>query len=187
MEIENTRIEGCFIIKPRIFEDDRGYFFESFNQGNFESAIGRKIKFVQDNQSFSTQGVLRGLHFQEGDYAQSKLVRVLHGNVLDVAVDLREKSPTYGNVVTVPLTSDNHKQLFIPKGCAHGFITLSDVSVFAYKCDNYYHQGSESGLLYNDPFFNIDWQFPEERMIISGKDKILPTFKQLTEKAHKKH
>lgn len=181
MEIQNTRIDGCYTIKPRVFEDERGYFFETFNQKNFETAIGQKVNFVQDNQSFSKKGVLRGLHFQEGNFAQAKLVRVLQGKVLDVAVDLRQHSPTYGNVVSVTLSADNHLQLFVPRGCAHGFITLSELSVFSYKCDNYYHQASEAGLLYNDPFFNIDWQYPEEEMIISGKDKILPTFKELTE------
>ncbi|MEL6918882.1 MAG: dTDP-4-dehydrorhamnose 3,5-epimerase [Bacteroidota bacterium] len=181
MEVKNTRIEGCFTIKPKVFKDDRGHFFESFNQKHFETAIGREVHFVQDNQSFSSRGVLRGLHFQQGDFAQAKLVRVLSGEVLDIAVDLRQNSATYGNVISILLSDTNNTQVFIPRGCAHGFITLSKNAIFSYKCDNYYDQSSESGLLYNDDFFNIDWQIPEEEMIISEKDKLLPTFKQLTE------
>lgn len=183
MEIKNTRIEGCFTIKPKVFEDERGYFFESFNQEKFEEIINKKIHFVQDNQSFSSRGVLRGLHFQQGDYAQAKLVRVLSGKVLDVAVDLRQNSATYGNVISILLSETNNTQVFIPRGCAHGFITLSENAIFSYKCDNYYNKDSESGLLYNDDFFNIDWEIPEDEMIISEKDKLLPTFKKLTETA----
>lgn len=181
MEIKNTVIEGCYTITPKVFEDERGYFFESFNQKVFETAINQKLNFVQDNQSFSTKGVLRGLHFQKGDFAQAKLVRVFHGSVLDVAVDLRPESKTYGKIYSINLSDKNKVQLFIPKGCAHGFITLSKKAVFFYKCDNYYHQASETGLLYNDEFLNIDWQIPESEMIISEKDLILPTFKQTNE------
>lgn len=182
MKIGKTRIEGCFSITPDVFKDERGYFFESFNAQKFDDAIGKKVSFVQDNQSFSTRGVLRGLHFQTGEHEQAKLVRVLEGEVLDVAVDIRPKSSTYGNVFSLPLSAENNTQLFIPRGCAHGFITLSKTAIFSYKCDNYYNKEYESGLLYNDSFFSIDWQIPENELIISDKDKILPTFKELTQK-----
>ena len=182
MQLKETRITGCYTVSPSIFEDERGHFFESFNQERFETKIGRSIQFVQDNQSFSRRGVLRGLHFQKGALAQAKLVRVLQGEVLDVAVDLRAGSSTYGNVFSTILSDKNYTQLFIPRGCAHGFITLTDTAVFAYKCDNYYDKESESGLLYNDPFFSIDWRIPENERIISEKDKVLPTFKELTQK-----
>ncbi|WP_394746699.1 dTDP-4-dehydrorhamnose 3,5-epimerase [Spongiimicrobium salis] len=182
MEIKKTRIAGCYTITPAVYADERGHFFESFNQQRFEDRIGQSTHFVQDNQSFSTKGVLRGLHFQKGKFAQAKLVRVLQGEVLDVAVDLRSESPTYGNVFSTTLSHENHTQLFIPRGCAHGFITLSETAVFAYKCDNYYEKDAEGGLLYNDPFFSIDWQIPEDELIISEKDKILPTFKELMQK-----
>lgn len=186
MEIDKTRIKGCLSIIPTAFEDERGYFFESFNKKRFDEAVGQKVDFVQDNQSFSKKGVLRGMHFQSGAWAQAKLVRVLQGSVLDVAIDLRPNSETYGNVFSTTLSAENNKQLFIPRGCAHGFITLSDTALFFYKCDNYYNQASESGLLYNDPFFNIDWKVPENEMIISAKDKILPTFSELVAAAKTK-
>ena len=178
MKIEKTNIEGCLIIEATVFKDERGYFFESFNQQRFIEVLGLDINFVQDNQSFSTKGVLRGLHYQKGEHAQAKLVRVLQGEVLDVAVDLRKESSTYGNVVSTLLSSENHKQMFVPRGCAHGFVTLSDTASFFYKCDNYYNQASEAGIMYNDPAFNIDWKFPEKALIVSDKDKVLPNFKE---------
>ena len=174
MEIIKTNIEGCFEIVPRVFEDKRGYFFESYNQEKFEQLTNAKPFFVQDNQSFSSKGVLRGLHFQKGEHAQAKLVRVLEGEVLDVAVDLRPKSKTYGSVVRSILSSDNRKQLYIPRGCAHGFVTLSETATFFYKCDNFYNASSEGGILYNDPTLAIDWVLHEEDLIISDKDKVLP-------------
>lgn len=178
MEVHKTEIEGCFIIEPKIFEDKRGYFFESYNQEKFERLTGAKPFFVQDNESMSTKGVLRGLHFQKGEHAQAKLVRVLDGEVLDVAVDIRPNSKSFGKVVTTLLSSNNKKQMFIPRGCAHGFVTLSDMAKFSYKCDNFYNAASEGGIIYNDPTFNIDWILAEEDLIISEKDKILPVFKQ---------
>ena len=172
-------IEGCYEIVPRVFEDERGYFFESFNQEVFEKATGTVHMFVQDNQSLSTRGVLRGLHFQEDEYAQAKLVRVLKGKVLDVAVDLRPKSKTYGNVVRSILSSKNNKQLYIPRGCAHGFVTLSEKATFFYKCDNFYNKVAEGGIIYNDPQLAIDWILDESELIISEKDKVLPTLEQM--------
>jgi len=179
MNVTETQIEGCFILEPQVFEDKRGYFFESFNQEKFERITGAKPFFVQDNQSFSERGVLRGLHFQKGQYAQAKLVRVLEGEVLDVAVDIRARSKTYGKVVTSRLSSANKKQMFVPRGCAHGFVTLSETATFFYKCDNFYNKESEGGVLYNDPDFNIDWIIEESELIISDKDKILPTFNEV--------
>ena len=178
MTLIETKLKECYIIEPQIFEDERGYFFESYNQKKFDEAIGRKIRFVQDNESFSSKGVLRGLHFQTGDFAQAKLVRVNKGLVLDVAVDLRKDSATYGKNVTVELSEINKKQLFVPRGFAHGFIVLSDTAIFSYKCDNYYNKASESGIIYNDKDLHIDWKLPEEEMIISEKDLQLPTFKE---------
>lgn len=177
MTITETNIEGCFEITPRVFTDERGYFFESFNLYTFEEHTGMRIDFVQDNQSFSKRGVLRGLHFQKGIYAQAKLVSVLAGEVLDVAVDLRKESPTFGNVVSLVLSDTNKKQLFIPRGCAHGFAVLSNTASFFYKCDNYYHKPSESGIMYNDETLNINWQIPHSELIISEKDMVLPSFK----------
>ncbi len=182
MDVNPTVIEGCYEIIPTVFKDDRGYFFESFNHQNFEEAIHQKVDFVQDNQSYSYKGVLRGLHYQKGIHAQAKLVRVLDGIVLDVAIDLREKSPTYGKIHSVVLSQKNRKQLFIPKGCAHGFVTLSKTAIFFYKCDNYYDKNSEAGIIYNDQTLKIDWQLPESDLIISDKDKILPSFKELSYK-----
>ncbi|WP_299174909.1 dTDP-4-dehydrorhamnose 3,5-epimerase [uncultured Allomuricauda sp.] len=178
MEVHKTEIEGCFIIEPKIFEDKRGYFFESYNQEQFELLTGAKPFFVQDNESMSTRGVLRGLHFQKGEHAQAKLVRVLEGEVLDVAVDIRPNSNTFGKVVSTILSSDNKKQMFVPRGCAHGFVTLSETAKFSYKCDNFYNASSEGGIIYNDPTFNIDWKLNHEDLIISEKDKILPVFKE---------
>ncbi|MEO0507108.1 MAG: dTDP-4-dehydrorhamnose 3,5-epimerase [Bacteroidota bacterium] len=179
MNVTKTNIDGCFILEPRVFKDERGYFFESFNQQLFESLTEAKPYFVQDNESFSTKGVLRGLHFQKGAYAQAKLVRVSKGEVLDVGVDLRPDSVTYGAVVSTVLSAENRKQLFLPRGCAHGFVTLSEEAIFCYKCDNFYHKESEGGILYNDPTFAIDWILAEEELIISEKDKDLPVFKEV--------
>ncbi|WP_330443987.1 dTDP-4-dehydrorhamnose 3,5-epimerase [Flavobacterium sp. C4GT6] len=172
-----TKLEGCFIIEPNVFYDDRGYFMESYNEARFEEQTGQKVHFVQDNQSYSTKGVLRGLHYQTGNHAQAKLVRVLEGEVLDVAVDVRPGSATYGEHVAVLLTAENKKQLFVPRGFAHGFIVLSETASFFYKCDNFYNKESEGGILFNDPELNIDWQLPTENLIISDKDTILPNLK----------
>jgi dTDP-4-dehydrorhamnose 3,5-epimerase len=176
MQIKQTVIEGCYELVPRVFHDDRGHFFESFNLRGFQQATGLDINFVQDNQSFSTKGVLRGLHYQKGASAQAKLVRVLDGEVLDVAVDIRKESPSYGQVFTTVLSADNNKQLFIPRGCAHGFVTLSKTATFFYKCDNYYDPKAETGIIYNDERFQIDWILPEASLLISEKDLVLPTF-----------
>lgn len=170
-----TNLSGCFVLEPRIFQDDRGYFMESFNENTFEAGVGQKVHFVQDNQSFSSKGVLRGLHYQTGEHAQAKLVRVLHGEVLDVAVDLRPESPSYGQSFSILLSGENQKQLFIPRGFAHGFLVTSETAAFFYKCDNFYNAASEGGLIYNDPTLNINWGFPEDKLIISEKDVILPT------------
>ncbi len=176
MKIEQTPLQDCYIINDTVFPDSRGYFFESFNTKTFEKLTGIKAEFVQDNQSASTYGVLRGLHFQKGDAAQAKLVRVLEGSVLDVAVDLRKYSSTFGNAFSLELTAENHKQLYIPRGFAHGFIVLSDTAVFFYKCDNYYNKEAEGGVHYNDPDLKINWQVPAEKLILSDKDKQNPYF-----------
>ncbi|MFZ4105199.1 dTDP-4-dehydrorhamnose 3,5-epimerase [Flavobacterium sp.] len=175
MMFKPTKLEGCFIIEPKIIKDDRGYFMESFNENTFQKGIGKYIHFVQDNQSFSSKGVLRGLHYQTGEHAQAKLVRVLQGEVLDIAVDIRPDSITYGHYVSVVLSAENQTQLFIPRGFAHGFLVLSDTATFFYKCDNFYNKESEGGLMYNDPTLNIDWQFPTSELLISEKDQFLPT------------
>ena len=175
MTVIETRLKGCFVLEPAIFKDDRGYFTETFNASRFNEAIGSKVDFVQDNQSFSTQGVVRALHYQTGEHAQAKLVRVLQGTVLDVAVDLRKNSPTFGQHVAVELSYENKKQLFIPRGFGHGFVVLSDTAEFFYKCDNYYNKESEGGIAYNDPVLNIDWRLPEAQIRVSEKDAILPT------------
>ncbi|WP_295672751.1 dTDP-4-dehydrorhamnose 3,5-epimerase [uncultured Mucilaginibacter sp.] len=172
-----TALEGCFIIEPRIFNDGRGFFFESYNANTFNEGIGAEIVFVQDNQSFSTRGVLRGLHFQKGEYAQSKLVRVTRGAVLDIAVDLRKKSPTFGQMFSIELSEENNRQLFIPRGFGHGFIVLSDEAVFQYKCDNYYNKASEGGVHYADPDLDINWGMPFDELLVSDKDKELPFLK----------
>lgn len=176
MNIIKTKLEGCFVIEPRVFNDERGYFFESFNQQKFSDLSGQFVNFVQDNESHSTKGVLRGLHYQVGEYAQAKLVRVLQGKVLDIAVDLRKDSSTFGQSVSVELSSENKKQLFVPRGFAHGFIVLSETATFFYKCDNFYNKESEGGIIYNDSTLKIDWQLPKEEFIVSKKDLVLPTF-----------
>lgn len=176
MEIIKTDIEGVLILEPRIFRDARGYFFESFSVREFEEKVARTT-FVQDNESCSSYGVIRGLHFQKPPFTQAKLVRVIKGAVLDVAVDIRKDSPTYGKHVAVELTEDNHRQLFIPHGFAHGFAVLSDEVLFQYKCDNYYAPQSEGGILWNDPVLKIDWRIPLDKVILSEKDTRHPLLK----------
>ena len=172
MNIISTEIDGLVIIEPRIFNDDRGYFYEAFSEAKYEEVC--HTKFVQDNVSKSSYGVVRGLHFQRGEHAQAKLVSVLVGSVLDVAVDLRPRSKTYGQHFSVMLSDENHRQFFIPRGFAHGFSVLSPTVIFQYKCDNYYNKESEGGILWNDPTLNIDWGIPEENVILSEKDKLHP-------------
>ncbi len=169
MNIIKTDIEGVVIIEPRIFKDARGYFFESFSKREFEEKVA-PINFVQDNESCSSHGVIRGLHFQCPPYSQSKLVKCVKGAVLDVAVDIRNGSPTYGKHVAVELTEDNHRQLFIPRGFAHGFSVLSEIAIFQYKCDNYYHPESEGGIFINDPTLGIDWHIDSTNAVLSEKD-----------------
>ena len=176
MEIIKTNIEGVVIIEPRIFKYDRGYFFESFSQREFEEKVC-KTTFVQDNESKSSYGVLRGLHFQKPPFAQSKLVRVIKGAVLDVAVDIRKGSPTFGQYVSVELTGENHRQFFIPRGFAHGFSVLSEEVIFQYKCDNFYSPQSEGAIAWNDPDLNIDWRIPAEKVVLSEKDSKHPRLK----------
>lgn len=177
MIIKETKLKDCFILEPKIFEDKRGYFLECYNEKTFNKLTGNKVKFVQDNESFSSKGVLRGLHFQKGEHAQAKLVRVIQGSVIDVAVDIRKDSPTYGQHVAVELTGENKKQFFVPRGFAHGFVVLSDTVLFSYKCDNFYNRESEGGILYNDETLNIDWKILPSEMIISEKDQKFSTFK----------
>ena len=177
MKVKKTSIDECFEIEPKINKDKRGYFYESFNKNVFFKKTGVKTEFVQDNQSFSKKGVLRGLHLQNGKHAQAKIVSVLQGKVLDVAVDLRTNSETFGKVYSSLLSAENKRQLFIPRGCAHGFVVLSETALFFYKCDNYYHRESEAGIIYNDKDLMIDWQLPEDELIISEKDLVLPRFK----------
>lgn len=174
MEVIKTEIDGVVIIEPRIFKDDRGYFYESFSQREFEEKVCRTT-FVQDNQSKSSYGVLRGLHFQKPPYCQSKLVRCIKGAVLDVAVDIRKGSPTFGKYVAVELTEDNHRQFFVPRGFAHGFAVLSEEAVFQYKCDNFYNKESEGSVAWNDPQLGIDWRIPAEKVLLSEKDKLSKT------------
>ena len=169
MEIIKTNIEGVLVIEPRVFEDARGYFFESFSQREFDAEVG-PVRFVQDNESKSSYGVMRGLHFQAPPFAQSKLVRCVRGRVLDVVLDIRRGSPTYGQHVAVELSEDNHRQFFIPRGFAHGFAVLSEMAVFQYKCDEYYHPESEGGISILDSSLGIDWHIPAEHVILSEKD-----------------
>jgi dTDP-4-dehydrorhamnose 3,5-epimerase len=174
MKYIQTKLKGCFIIEPQVFYDDRGYFFECFNQNKFNDLLGKPVTFVQDNESFSSKGVLRGLHYQIGEFAQAKLVRVVNGTVLDVAVDLRKDSKTFGQHITVELSGENKRQLFVPRGFAHGFIVLSETVILSYKCDNFYNKESEGGIIFNDPSLNINWKLPESDFIISKKDLVLP-------------
>lgn len=171
MEVIKTAIEGVVIIEPKVFEDQRGYFFESFSQREFEAKV-RKINFVQDNESMSSYGVMRGLHFQRPPYTQSKLVRCVRGKVLDVAVDIRKGSPTYGQHVAVELSEDNHRQFFVPRGFAHGFAVLSDTAVFQYKCDNFYAPQADGGISIKDESLGIDWKIPTDMAILSEKDTL---------------
>jgi len=182
MQITPTNISGCFIIENKIFGDERGYFLESFNAQTFKTLTGIETAFVQDNQSYSSYGVLRGLHFQTGEHAQAKLVRVLQGKVLDVAVDIRKGSPTFGQHVAIELSDDNKQQLYVPRGLAHGFVVLSETATFFYKCDNLYNKASESGIMFNDADLGIDWKIPEAAMILSDKDKTNLTFAEYIEK-----
>ena len=170
MNVIKTTIAGLLIVEPRIFKDARGYFFESYSERDFEELIG-PVHFVQDNESKSSYGVIRGLHFQKPPYTQAKLVRCTQGRVLDVAVDIRKDSPTFGKSFSAVLSEENHLQLFIPKGFAHGFSVLSKTAVFQYKCDGFYHPEADSGILYSDPALAIDWLIPEEDRIVSPKDQ----------------
>ena len=176
MEVIKTNIEGVIIVEPRIFKDGRGYFFESFSQREFEEKVC-KTTFVQDNESKSSYGVVRGLHFQKPPFAQSKIVRVIKGAVLDVAVDIRKDSPTFGQYVSVELTGENHRQFFIPRGFAHGFSVLSEEVIFQYKCDNFYSPQSEGAIAWNDSDLNIDWRIPVEEVVLSEKDSKHPKLK----------
>lgn len=180
MNVIKTDIEGVVIIEPKVFGDDRGYFFESFSQPRFDELV-RPVKFVQDNESKSKYGVLRGLHFQKGEHAQSKLVRVVKGRVLDVAVDIRKGSPTYGKYVAVELTEDNHRQFFVPRGFAHGFAVLSEEAIFQYKCDNLYAPENEGAIIWNDPEIGIDWGLAAEDVVLSPKDMCPPMLKDAPE------
>ena len=177
MVVVETNLEGCLVLSPKVNHDERGYFYESFNQKVFNNILNYNVNFVQDNQTYSTKGVLRGLHFQKGDFAQAKLVRVTQGNVLDIVVDLRKKSSSFGQSFSCELSDQNQKQLFVPKGFAHGFVVLSETAIFQYKCDNYYNKESEGGIIYNDSDLNIDWILPANKLIISQKDLELDNFK----------
>ena len=177
MVVVETNLEDCLVLKPKVNQDERGYFYESYNQKVFNNILKDNVNFVQDNQTYSTKGVLRGLHFQKGDFAQAKLVRVTQGNVLDIVVDLRKKSSSFGQSFSCELSEQNQKQLFVPKGFAHGFVVLSETAIFQYKCDNYYNKESEGGIIYNDSDLNIDWILPANKLIISQKDLELDNFK----------
>lgn len=179
MKATETKLQGCFILEPTKYGDSRGYFFESFNEQTFNNLTGSQTHFVQDNQSFSTKGVLRGLHAQAGKHAQAKLVRVLEGKVIDVAVDVRQNSPTFGEYVAVELSAENNLQLFIPRGFLHGFVVLSDTATFFYKCDNFYNKESECGVYPLDEDLAVGWTIPVEEMILSDKDKQALRFKEV--------
>lgn len=174
MKITHTPLEGCIVLEHKVFKDVRGVFKETYKKEQLDKALGYKVDFVQDNESVSTRGVLRGLHFQKGEFAQAKLVRVTQGAVLDVAVDLRPDSSTYGQYFSIELSAENHKQLFLPRGFAHGFVVLSDTAVFSYKCDNYYNKDAEGGIVFNDPELNINWQLHTNQIQVSEKDSKLP-------------
>lgn len=181
MKLQPTPLKDCFVLTPRIFTDERGTFYETYNEKLFKKVTGIEVDFVQDNQSTSTFGVLRGLHFQVGEMAQAKLVRVVQGKILDIVVDLRKDSETFGKHFSMVLEDIKQEQLFVPRGFAHGFITLSETSKFAYKCDNLYDKASERGIIYNDATLKLDWHLSEEEFIISEKDIELPTFKEVTQ------
>ncbi|KIA82907.1 dTDP-4-dehydrorhamnose 3,5-epimerase [Kaistella solincola] len=176
MKIKNTPLQDCYIIEPTIFNDERGYFFEKYNEKRFKDLTGLNGHFVQDNISRSTYGVLRGLHLQKGEHAQAKLVSCLEGAVWDVAVDLRQNSPTFGKWFGVELSAENKLQFYVPRGFGHGFSVISETAVFAYKCDNYYNKESEGGVIYSDEELNIDWKLPQADIVLSDKDKIQPIF-----------
>ena len=180
MRIEQTPLKDCFIIHEKVHGDARGYFIETYNQRDFKAASGLDIEFVQDNQSRSTKGVLRGLHMQRGAAAQAKLVRVLEGSVLDIAVDLRKGSPSFGQHYAIELTADNHKQFFVPAGFAHGFVVLSETATFFYKVDKFYEPGNEVGIMYNDKDLNIDWRMADNELILSEKDKTVKQLKTMS-------
>ena len=179
MKITKTALDGVVMIEPQVFEDARGYFFESWNKAKMEEA-GLNYDFIQDNQSKSCYGTIRGIHFQKGEFSQAKLVRVLQGTVLDVAVDLRKDSKTFGQHVAVELSAENNRQLMIPRGFGHGFSVLTPTAVFAYKCDNVYNKASEAGIRFDDPALGIDWKVKPEEAVLSDKDKILPFLKDVT-------
>ncbi len=179
MSIQSTFIEQLYILEPKIFSDNRGFFYEFYNQYEFDRLTNRKIRFIQDNLARSQKGVLRGLHFQKNPYEQAKLVSVLKGAVLDVVVDLRKKSKTFGQYFSIILSAENKKQLFIPRGMAHGYLSLEDETLFFYKIDNIYHPQSEAGIRFDDPELNIDWQYDLSQIILSEKDKTLPYLKDL--------
>ena len=179
MQIRPTPLEGCFIIQPKIFEDERGCFYESFNKQQFENLTGQRINFVQDNESLSSKGVLRGLHFQKGEFDQAKLVRVVKGAVQDVVVDVRPGSKTYGQFFSIELSEENKTQLFIPRGLAHGFLALEDTTVFSYKCDNFYNKEAELGIIFNDKDLKITWNSLDNDFIVSEKDQKLPKFRTI--------
>lgn len=178
MNFIETEIPGVWIIEPKLLRDPRGYFYESFHLGKFAEATGVKPNFVQDNHSLSTYGVLRGMHFQVEEAAQAKLIRVISGRVLDVVADIRKGSPTYGKTCSLELSAENKRQLFVPRGFAHGFITLSDYCEFTYKCDNFYHSKKETGIRFDDPDLKIDWQLPKEHIKVSERDHALPFLAQ---------
>lgn len=182
MKVKETYIPGLLLIEPEVFGDSRGYFFESFSARKFEQQTGVKTDFVQDNESRSSYGVVRGLHFQTGEHAQAKLVRVVEGRVLDVAVDLRKDSPTFGKYFSIELSGENHRQMYIPKGFAHGFSVLSDTAVFQYKCDEYYAPESEAAIAWDDMDLNIDWKIPSEDVVLSEKDRNHPTLNEFISK-----
>ncbi|WP_347923217.1 dTDP-4-dehydrorhamnose 3,5-epimerase [Pontimicrobium sp. SW4] len=179
MIAKETKLKGCYILEPKVFEDKRGYFLESYNKNVFNEALDLEVEFVQDNESFSSKGVLRGLHYQVGKFAQAKLVRVIKGCVLDIAVDLTENSNTFGQHVAIELSEENKKQLFVPRGFAHGFVVLSETAIFSYKCDNFYNKESERGIIFSDHILNIDWKLPKNQLIISEKDINLPKFEDI--------
>src|SRR5690606_8138624 len=174
MQITETKLKGCLIIEPTLFNDDRGYFFESYNAKRFNDAVGQTVHFVQDNISVSKKGVLRGLHYQTGEYAQAKLIHVIKGAVLDVVVDLRKESATFGQHFKLRISEGNRKSIFIPKGMAHGFLAMTEEVIFAYKCDAYYDPKAEAGIIFNDPYLNIDWEISEAETMLSEKDLNLP-------------
>ncbi|WP_282048766.1 dTDP-4-dehydrorhamnose 3,5-epimerase [Maribacter aquivivus] len=179
MIITETKLKGCLILAPQIFEDNRGVFFEVFKKKELSDFLGYEVDFVQENTSISKKGVLRGLHFQKGDSAQAKLVYVQRGEVIDVIVDIRPNSKTFGEYIKVTLSDSNHKSIFIPKGMAHGFLSITNEVKFSYLCDNYYNPKMESGILYSDSDLAIDWGFSSSELIVSEKDMLLPTFKEL--------